>query len=163
MKAAEIIALVEGKFGPRVKAKADFYMPVTAEEAKKAEAEGQPLESDPDTQKPAIKIAQDTILVLDPNNDYAQGAKPLVEDRVLILDQRGYREQYQREAVRWYNSAEELKIPYFDILRYPTNWPDLSALRERTTSQERGPSRWCARPRSTSPSTASTWCSSMTC
>jgi hypothetical protein len=52
----------------RVKAKADFYMPVTAEEAKKAEAEGQPLESDPETQKPAIKIAQDTILVLDPKS-----------------------------------------------------------------------------------------------
>jgi hypothetical protein len=52
----------------RVKAKADFYMPVTAEEAKKAEAEGQPLESDPDTQKPAIKIVQETILVLDPKS-----------------------------------------------------------------------------------------------
>jgi hypothetical protein len=52
----------------RVKAKADFYFPVTAEEAKKAEAEGQPLESDPDTQKPAIKIVQDTILVLDPKS-----------------------------------------------------------------------------------------------
>jgi hypothetical protein len=52
----------------RVKAKADFYMPVTAEEAKKAETEGQTLESDPDTQKPAIKIVQDTILVLDPKS-----------------------------------------------------------------------------------------------
>jgi len=52
----------------RVKAKADFYMPVTPEEAKKAEAEGRTLESDPDTQKPAIKIEQDTILVLDPKS-----------------------------------------------------------------------------------------------
>src|SRR5262249_44438267 len=31
-------------------------------------AEGQTLESDPDTQKPAIKIEQDTILVLDPKS-----------------------------------------------------------------------------------------------
>ena len=52
----------------RVKAKADFYIPVTADEAKKAEAEGQTLESDPDTQKPAIKIPQDTLLVLDPKS-----------------------------------------------------------------------------------------------
>ena len=52
----------------RVKAKADFYMPVTPEEAKKAEAEGRTIESDPDTQKPAIKIEQDTILVLDPKS-----------------------------------------------------------------------------------------------
>ncbi|HWP39446.1 MAG TPA: hypothetical protein VNL70_00875, partial [Tepidisphaeraceae bacterium] len=80
----------------------------------------------------------DQILTLDPQNDYAQGARPLVEDRAIIQEQRIYRERYDRNVVRQYNAAEEQKIPYSDILKYPENWPDLSATRDRTVAQERG-------------------------
>jgi type II secretory pathway component GspD/PulD (secretin) len=80
----------------------------------------------------------DHILALDPNNDYALGARPLVEDRMMIQQQVMYRNLFNQQEVRQLNAAEELKIPYSDILRYPTNWPDLSALRDRTTSLERG-------------------------
>jgi general secretion pathway protein D len=80
----------------------------------------------------------DQILKLDANNDYALGARPLIEDRAIVAQQRFYRERYERNVVRQYNSADEALIPYSDILKYPDNWPDLSAMRDRTTAAERG-------------------------
>jgi general secretion pathway protein D len=80
----------------------------------------------------------DQILKLDPTNDYALGARDLIEDRISVLDQRKWRDMYDRNVVKQYNDAEEQKIPYSDILRFPENWPDLSATRERTTAFERG-------------------------
>jgi hypothetical protein len=83
----------------------------------------------------------DQILVLDPNNDYAVGVRPLVLDKVQIREQRDLRERLDRELVDTYNRAEEAKIPYDDILRYPTDWPDISALRDQTVASERGEDR----------------------
>ena len=34
--------------------------------------------------------------------------------------------------------AEEELIPYDDILRYPTDWPDISQTRDQTVASERG-------------------------
>lgn len=80
----------------------------------------------------------DQILTLDPNNEYAKLVKPLVQDRAAIQNQRQSRERYDRNVVKWYNSAEEAKIPYSDILKFPDNWPDLSAQRDQTVNRERG-------------------------
>lgn len=80
----------------------------------------------------------DQILKLDPNNEYARTVRPLVEDKAIIQDQRKSRERYDRAVVRQYNAAEEMKIPYNEILRFPDNWPDLAARRDRTTAAERG-------------------------
>jgi Flp pilus assembly secretin CpaC len=80
----------------------------------------------------------DHILLLDPHNDYAMGARPLVEDRALIMEQRTYKERYDRNATRQYNQADEQLIPYSDILKFPENWPDLSATREKSVAIERG-------------------------
>jgi general secretion pathway protein D len=80
----------------------------------------------------------DQILQLDPRNDYALGARPLIEDRAIVNDQARWRNLYDRNVVRQYNDAEEAKIPYSDILRFPENWPDLSATRERSVAIERG-------------------------
>jgi general secretion pathway protein D len=80
----------------------------------------------------------DHILKLDPNNDYALGAKPLVEDRALLMEQRTYREQYDRNATKQYNAVDEQIVPYSDILKFPENWPDLSATREKSVAVERG-------------------------
>ena len=80
----------------------------------------------------------DQILLLDPNNEYAQGARPLIQDRAMFLEQRLYREDFDRELTRTLNMAEEQRVPYNDILRYPSNWPDLSETRERSVALERG-------------------------
>lgn len=79
----------------------------------------------------------DQILLLDPNNDYALGVRPLVEDRAIIQEQRRYREEFDRQFSRVLNQAEEARIPYSDIINYPANWPDISATRARTVEAER--------------------------
>ncbi len=87
--------------------------------------------------KQAIGVL-DQILKLDPTNDYALGAKPLVEDRAVVTEQKEYRERFDRNVVEQYNQADEQKVPYSDILKFPTNWPDLSAAREKSVAIERG-------------------------
>ncbi|MDB5322036.1 MAG: uncharacterized protein JWN40_3667 [Phycisphaerales bacterium] len=73
----------------------------------------------------ALGILQQ-ILDLDPSNDYARGAYPLVYDLFQRYAVREHRELRNREFTNQLNQAEEKKIPYEDILRYPENWPDLS-------------------------------------
>jgi general secretion pathway protein D len=80
----------------------------------------------------------DQILVIDPNNDYAVGVRPLVEDRADFAEQRKYREQFDHSFTSILNQAEEKRIPYNDILRYPENWPDLSETRDKSVAIERG-------------------------
>jgi general secretion pathway protein D len=80
----------------------------------------------------------DQILVLDKNNDYATGVRPLIYDRKLFRDQRKYNEEFDRAFTEQLNLNEERKIPYSDILRFPENWPDLSTMRDDTVRQERG-------------------------
>ncbi|HZZ43499.1 MAG TPA: hypothetical protein VFE58_11225 [Tepidisphaeraceae bacterium] len=80
----------------------------------------------------------DQILVIDPGNEYAQGVKPLVEDKASLIEQRTFREDFNRQITRQLNQAEEKKIPYDDIFRYPTNWPDISTLRDASVQKEHG-------------------------
>jgi type II secretory pathway component GspD/PulD (secretin) len=80
----------------------------------------------------------DQILVIDPGNDYAVGVRPLVEDRADFAEQRKYREDFDHSFTTILNQAEEKRIPYNDILRYPENWPDLTETRERSVAAERG-------------------------
>jgi beta-lactamase regulating signal transducer with metallopeptidase domain len=75
--------------------------------------------------------AIDVILKFDPNNDYALGARPLVEDRAIVAQQRRYIERPPGTAV-----ADEQPVPYSDALRYPDNWPDLPPPRARSTTDE---------------------------
>jgi type II secretory pathway component GspD/PulD (secretin)/tetratricopeptide (TPR) repeat protein len=78
------------------------------------------------------------ILRLDPRNDYAIGVKPFIQDKANLQQQREFREQFNQQATKVFNRAEEGKIPYDEIIRYPENWPDLSARRDRTVAAERG-------------------------
>jgi type II secretory pathway component GspD/PulD (secretin) len=83
----------------------------------------------------------DQIQVLDPRNDYAEGVRQFVEDRAVIQDQRFYREEFDRNFSKVMVGAEEAQIPYEDIVRYPTNWPDISEERDEEASAERGLTR----------------------
>lgn len=78
------------------------------------------------------------ILTLDPNNDYALGVKPLVQDKVIILQQRSYREQFNAHLLGQLNNAEEEKIPYDDIFRYPDNWPEIRGERDAEVAESQG-------------------------
>jgi general secretion pathway protein D len=80
----------------------------------------------------------DQILSIDPANAYATGVRPLVMDHALIQGQRRSREMWDEQYVRQMNAAEEKTIPYEDLLRYPSNWPTISELRERSVLEERG-------------------------
>jgi len=78
----------------------------------------------------------DQILVLDPNNDYAVGVKPLLEDKVQFALDREYVELRHRRTGDQLNRSEEELIPYDDILRYPTDWPEISQTRDQTVAAE---------------------------
>ena len=80
----------------------------------------------------------DQILVLDPNNDYALGVRPLVEERAVLSEQRQFREEFNHQLRKQLNAAEERLIPYDDVYRYPTNWPDIADSRDRIVEQEKG-------------------------
>ena len=83
----------------------------------------------------------DQILVLDPTDDYAQGVRQLLEDKVNFQTQRGFMEQIVSNKTKQWNAAEEKMIPYDDILRFPTDWPDISATRDATVAAEHGDNR----------------------
>lgn len=82
----------------------------------------------------------DQILAIDPGNDYAQGVRPLIEDRALIQQQRRYIEDYRSNSTKLFNRAVENMIPYDDLLRYPQNWPDISELRDAGNAERSGKS-----------------------
>ena len=83
----------------------------------------------------------DQILLLDPTNDYAVGVKPLLEDKNQFAEQRQFMELRDRQTATQFNRAEEKLVPYDDILRYPTDWPDISQTRDQTVAAERGDTR----------------------
>ena len=58
----------------------------------------------------------DQILVLDPHNDYALGVRPLVEDKSILQQQRGYREEFDRELGR---AAERGRGEADPVRRHP--------------------------------------------
>ena len=80
----------------------------------------------------------DQVLTIDPQDPYAVYARPFVQDRELLSRQAKYFKEYRLNRARVFADAGEKRIPYSDILRYPENWPDLVARRDRTVSDERG-------------------------
>lgn len=80
----------------------------------------------------------DQILVLDPNNDYALGVKPLLEDKYNFQQQRIYMEEKTLNQTQQFIDSEERLIPYDDVLRYPHDWPDISQTRDQTVASEHG-------------------------
>lgn len=79
------------------------------------------------------------ILSIDPSNEYARAIEPLLGDRVIIKRERILMEQLDRSYEWQITEADELKIPYRDIINYPSNWPDISDRRDRETALERQP------------------------
>ena len=79
----------------------------------------------------------DQILILDPINDFAVGVRPLLEDKTQFGEQRDFMERRDRAVARQLNNAEEKQIPYDDVLRYPVDWPDISATRDESVALER--------------------------
>ena len=80
----------------------------------------------------------DQILVLDPHNDYAIGVRPLVEDNFQLQSSAITASGTTARSTNVLNQAEEKKIPYDDILRYPENWPDISELRDAEVARASG-------------------------
>jgi hypothetical protein len=68
----------------------------------------------------------DQILKLDPNDGYALGVRPMLEDRSEFQAQRS---QNGKDSAQGRTpTASDKTIPYDDVLHYPTNWPDATNL-----------------------------------
>ncbi len=80
----------------------------------------------------------DHIQALDPTNEYASSVRMLIEDKSNLEEQRQYKEEFNRQLTQQLNKTEEKKIPYEDIIRYPTNWPEISEMRDQEVKEERG-------------------------
>jgi Flp pilus assembly secretin CpaC len=80
----------------------------------------------------------DQILDLDPEDDYAVGVRPLLEDQYNFQQQRIFMETKDVQLAKEFARTEEEKIPYDDILRYPTDWPGISQTRDQTVAAEHG-------------------------
>lgn len=80
----------------------------------------------------------DQILAIDPTNQYALAARPLVEDKAVVMQQRRYKEEYDKNISKQMNRAQEIQIPYDDLLRFPENWPDISELRDADAARRKG-------------------------
>lgn len=85
----------------------------------------------------ALKII-DQIISIDPRNDYAIGVRQLVADRKSFQDQRRIQEKMNRSMVDVLSAADEARVPIPDLLTYPEDWPDLTAMRDATLARERG-------------------------
>jgi general secretion pathway protein D len=80
----------------------------------------------------------DQILTIDPNDDYASGVRIFIQDKVQLQRIRNAREQFTRSMNDVLIYTEESRIPVPDILKYPSDWPDISARRDETVALERG-------------------------
>lgn len=80
----------------------------------------------------------DQVLALDPTDEYAVGVRPWIEDKWQFQVQRNDRDLRTRLYTSQLNKADERMIPYDDVLKYPTDWPEISATRDQTVQQERG-------------------------
>jgi hypothetical protein len=68
--------------------------------------------------------------------EWARTVRPLVHDRALLAQQRAFREIASDEFSLQLNRAEESKIPYNALMRYPANWPEIVELRDRETREQ---------------------------
>jgi tetratricopeptide (TPR) repeat protein len=85
----------------------------------------------------ALKII-DQIISIDPKNDYASGVRQLIADRKSFQDQRRIAEKIERNTTDILTDADEARVPIPDLLTYPEDWPDLTAMRDATLARERG-------------------------
>lgn len=82
----------------------------------------------------------DQIIAIDPANDYANGVRPLVEDRAIVQQQRRYQKAFEENIARQFNRTLEIRTPYDDLVRFPENWPDINEIRDTANAEARGES-----------------------
>lgn len=85
----------------------------------------------------ALKVV-DQIISIDPRNDYAVGVRQLIVDRKSFQDQRRIQEKLNQNTTDLLTDADEARVPIPDLLTYPQDWPDLTAMRDATLARERG-------------------------
>jgi len=71
------------------------------------------------------------ILELDPNNSFAVQKVELLQDFVVLLEEREYHQAVNRETNRAHLDNLAAMIPWHQYIRYPDDWPDLSRRRLR--------------------------------
>jgi hypothetical protein len=66
-----------------------------------------------------------------PDLAWARGVRPFVHDLAVARQQRRFREAGDRQWEAQSNAVEERKIPYTELMSYPSNWPAIVTLRDR--------------------------------
>lgn len=80
----------------------------------------------------------DQILAIEPSNDYANGVRPLIEDRAIIQQQRRFQKAFEENVSKQFNRTVEIRTPYDDLVRFPENWPDINEIRDAAALEARG-------------------------
>lgn len=74
----------------------------------------------------------DEILRLQPNNSWAKGKKGSLEIFTMAVRQKEYRELDHRNEVKNFVELEATRIPWYEIITFPQDWPEITQRRAGT-------------------------------
>ncbi len=80
-------------------------------------------------------------LFIDPQNIAAQALQDILEDMIILRDQRDFTRQRDLMISRQHALNLEATIPYDDLLVYPSDWPQLTQRRLEALDESGGESR----------------------
>ncbi|MEM1445856.1 MAG: hypothetical protein AAGF84_07370 [Planctomycetota bacterium] len=80
-------------------------------------------------------------LFIDPQNIGAQALQDILEDMIILRDQRDFTRQRDLMIARQHALNLEATIPYDDLLVYPSDWPQLTQRRLEALDESGGESR----------------------
>ena len=72
----------------------------------------------------------DEILSIDPSNSRATDERDELGRWILIKDHTGILERRNEEEMKTFNAVADAQIPWYDLLRYPDDWPALTLRRQ---------------------------------
>jgi type II secretory pathway component GspD/PulD (secretin) len=71
----------------------------------------------------------DKVLKIDPANYAARDSRNIVEQTMLLRRERGYAEDVAREQQKVLVDLRESETPWYELLRYPKDWREITARR----------------------------------
>jgi general secretion pathway protein D len=87
--------------------------------------------------KQAVEIL-DQVLIIDPQNRTARYSRDELDDQYQLTRHKNARDEMYRQQQALLIDAEEAKIPWHQLIKYPENWPELISSPDRVaTGRER--------------------------
>ncbi len=73
--------------------------------------------------------ALEQIEAIDPANERAQWMREDLENTLFLWNQQGFADELYEKQSRAMFTVEQAKMPYYENIRYPKNWPEITARR----------------------------------